>query len=225
MRDPDPVDFFAGLSDHEQRDLVALARTRRYERGSTVLREEDEGSFVMILREGTVKISMSAPSGREVILHVFEPGSLFGELARIDGKPRSGTVVALTDVDVLVVKHAEFLAFLDRNAGAAKALLRVVVAKLRVASQRQLEFVTSGALPRVCRALLELGARYGEETPQGTAFRLPMSQHDLAAFVGLSREAVVKALISLRSLGWIATAGREVTLTNGTALSECPDAG
>jgi CRP-like cAMP-binding protein len=221
MQRHDPFNFVAALTADARRDLTATGRTRRYARGAAVIREDDDGSQVVILHSGTVKVSVAAPSGRDVIVHVFDDGSIVGELSAVDGAPRAATVTALTDVEAVVVRHDDFLEFLGRHAEAATALLRIIVAKVRAGTQRQLEFATAGALSRVCRAFVDFGERYGKEVPSGIRFVLPMTQQDLAAFVGVSREAVVKALATLRTLGWITTSGREVTLTDLTALEAC----
>lgn len=213
-----PLPFVDQLSDAARNELEETARHRRYPRGDVLFREEDDGSQVMFLQTGRVKVSVAAPSGREVILHVFDRGELLGEIAAIDGGARSATVSALTDVDVLVLPQADFLDFLKRHADAATALLQLVVVKLRGATRRQLEFGTADALGRLCRALLELAQRYGDRVDGAARFELPMTQQDLASFSGLSREAVVKGLSALRSLEWVATSGRNVELLDEGAI-------
>ena len=213
------LSFVDRLSAIARTELEASGRLRRYARGDVLFREEDDGSQVMLLQNGRVKVSVSAPSGREVILHVFDPGELLGELAAVDGGARSATVTALTDVDVLVLPQAEFLDFLRMHADAAAALLELVVAKLRGATRRQLEFGTADALGRLCRALLQLADQYDEHTDGVRSFEIPMTQQDLASFSGLSREAVVKGLGALRALEWIRTSGRTVELLDEVAIA------
>ena len=214
-----PISFVDQLSDAARAELESAARHRHYARGVILFHEDDEGSQVMLLQSGRVKVSVSAPSGREVILHVFDAGELLGEIAAVDGGVRSATVSALTDVDVLVLPQAEFVEFLRRHAEAATALLQLLVAKLRGATRRQLEFGTTDALGRLCRALLELSAQYGDHAGGVQRFELPLTQQDLASFSGLSREAVVKGLAALRALEWIRTSGRTFELLDHDAIS------
>jgi CRP/FNR family transcriptional regulator, cyclic AMP receptor protein len=211
--------FMDELSDVARKEFEAIARSRHYERGSVLFREQDDGSQVMALQRGQVKVSVSAASGREVIMRVFDPGELLGEISAVDGAPRSATVTALTDVDVFVMPHTEFVEFLKRHADAANALLHVVVARLRGATRRQLEFGTSDALGRLCRSLLELAQRYGEPSASGRKFTMPITQQELASFSGLSREAVVKGLAALRTLEWLRTSGRTVELLDEAAIA------
>ena len=92
--------------------------------------------------------------------------------------------------------------------------------RLRGASQRQLELGTSDALGRVCSRLAELADRHG--VPDGGAIRVdsPLSQEDLADWAGLSRDAVVKALKTMRGLGWIETGRRRITLYDLEAVRQ-----
>src|SRR5207253_3768641 len=108
---------------------------------------------------GEVKVSVGSAEGREVILDVYEPGSLLGELSVIDGKPRSATVSALSPVEVLVVAAGLFNEFLDRNPKVLRRLLIEVVDRLRTRVRHQLEFGAGDALGRVCARLVELADR------------------------------------------------------------------
>jgi CRP/FNR family transcriptional regulator, cyclic AMP receptor protein len=219
MPDSTPLSFVDQLSDVAREELESTARHRHYQRGDVLFHEEDDGSQVMLLQKGQVKVWVSAPSGREVILHVFDPGVLLGEIAAVDGGLRSASVSALTEVDVLVLPQAQFIDFLQRHAEAATALLKLLVAKLRGATRRQLEFGTADALGRLCRALVELAAKYSEHRDGVRTFQLPLTQQDLGSFSGLSREAIVKGLATLRALEWIRTTGRTVELLDEGALA------
>ena len=179
--------------------------------------EGDDGRDVYVLINGPVKVLMTSASGRQVILDLAPPGSVLGELSSIDGQPRSATVEAVTPIDVLVLRIEEFRSFLERQPRAAAELLGVVAAKLRMASQRQLEFGASDALARLCRCLLVMIHRFGvsEGDPSVT---LPIVQHELAELTGLSREAVVKGLRHLRELGWVEATGRSIVIHDLAAV-------
>lgn len=219
MDAPGPLSFIDQLSEAARNELKAVGRHRRYSPGDVLFREQDDGSQVMLLQSGRVKVSVSAQSGREVILHVCGAGELLGEIAAVDGGVRSATVSALTGVEVLVLPQAEFLSFLQGHADAATALLQLVVAKLRGATRRQLEFGTADALGRLCRSLLELADHYGKSVDGVRSFESPVTQQDLASFSGLSREAVVKGLATLRALKWIRTSGRAFDLLDESSIS------
>lgn len=216
---PARLNFWSELSDAARAGLEAVGKRRRFGRGEAIFRELDDGGTVMILLSGQVKVSVAASSGKEVILEVWDSGAILGELSAVDGGPRSATVSALKDVEMLIVRQADFVSFLDEYPGAARFLLQLLANKLRGASRRQLEFGAIDALGRICAVLIELGDRYGEPSDSGSRIELPFSQQELASLAGLSREAVVKGLATLRSRDLIRTDGRHVTLVDPAALA------
>jgi len=221
MRSESGFAFVPRLSDDARTELFALGRRRRVPKGEVILRADDDGSQVMVVERGRAKVSLSSVAGREVILEVYDDGCILGELSAIDGEPRSATVTALTDLDLVVIRQGDFREFLRRHADVAISLLELLVAKVRSATDRELEFSTASALSRTCRALREFADRYGASTADGLVVDVPLSQQELAAYVGLSREALVKALASLRSLGWVSTSGRRYRIIDEDALSDC----
>jgi CRP-like cAMP-binding protein len=207
-------DFLARLGPAPASEFERLGARRRFPAGATLFLEGDPAHEVFLLLGGAVKASVGSADGREIVLDVFEPGCLLGELSVIDGRPRSATLVALLPVEVLVVAASAFNEFLDRHPQALRHLLIEVVDRLRTRVRHQMEFGTGDALGRVCARLVELAERSGENRDGAMAVRSPVSQTDLAAWTGLSREAVVKALRALRQLGWIDSQGRNITITD-----------
>lgn len=215
----DPT-FLQALSAATRDAVVAAASVRRYPRGSLVFAEGDEAHDVLIVRSGSVKVVVVALNGREVVLDVLDEGAVLGELSALDGGPRSATVFALEPTEVLVLGHDAFGRLLDTHADMARTIVGVLVARLRGADRRQLEFGSNDAIGRVCHRLLDLRQRYGRALADGRVLvELPFSQTDLANWAGLSREAVVKGLRSLRSLGWIESDGRSITVLDEAALA------
>jgi CRP/FNR family cyclic AMP-dependent transcriptional regulator len=211
--------FLAALTDMERATLEAAGRTRTFPAGQMLFFEGDAGHEVFVILGGQVKVVTTSPTGRDVILDVFDEDSLLGELSAIDGQARSATAVALTPVTALCVPTEAFVKFLEDNGSAATALLHLVAARLRRSSQRQLEFGTSDALGRLCTCLLDMLDRYGTEGDGAPrTVRMPLAQHEIAAMTGLSREAVVKGLRALRSLGWIDLQARDLAILDESAL-------
>ncbi len=210
--------FFDRLTPAERHDLESKGRIRTIPRGSVLFSDGDEAHDVLIVLSGQVKITRVATNGRDVILGVLDKGEVLGELSAVDEAPRSATAVALTRVVTLVVPIPTFNEFLDRTPRVMTELLHTIVARLRDSSQRQLEFGTADALTRLCRCLVDMADRYGVDDNGGRSVRLPLAQHELAALAGLSREAVVKGLQSLRALGWIHATGRSIDLIDEKSL-------
>ncbi|MHB1509808.1 MAG: Crp/Fnr family transcriptional regulator [Acidimicrobiales bacterium] len=213
----DSGSFLSRLTDAEASSLERRSRRRSYERGATLFREGDTADDVYVVRTGRVKVC-SRRAGREVILAVLDEGALLGELSAVDGAPRSATVVALEPVEVEVTTHDEFNELLEEHPRLATELLRLVAARLRDASVRQLEFGTMDTLARLCATLVELADRYGQEQADLTEVTAPFHQGEIAAWSGMSREAVVKGFRQLRSLGWLTIDGRTLTLHDVAAI-------
>jgi CRP-like cAMP-binding protein len=207
-------DFLGCLGTAAAAEFERLGARRRFPAGATLFVEGDQAHEAYVLLGGEVKVSVGSVDGREIVLDVFEPGCLLGELLVIDGRPRSATLVALSPVEVLAVAAGPFNEFLDRHPKALRHLLVDVVDRLRTRVRHQMEFGTGDALGRVCARLVELAQRHGESQGDAVVVRSPVSQADLAAWTGLSREAVVKALRALRQLGWIHSQGRTITITD-----------
>jgi CRP-like cAMP-binding protein len=181
------------------------------------MHEGGAGAEVMLLLEGRVKVYVVAADGREIVLGFRGPGELLGELSAIDEAPRSGTIEALEPVEALAISAAEFRALLERPAFAG-AMLRALVRRYRDADLRRVEFAASQTLGRVAARLIELADHHGEPAGDGIAITLPISQEELGAWTGSSREAVAKALASLRSLGAIRTERRKIVVLDRDAL-------
>jgi len=135
----------------------------------------------------------------------------------LDGGPRSATALAADEVEATVAPASVLLHAL-RDADASMDLLRVLASRLREADRRRLEFAALGTLGRVAWRLVELGERFGHDTADGIAVDLPLSQEQLASWCAASREATVKALATLRTLGRIRTGRRSVLICDVDAL-------
>ncbi len=207
----DDGDFLRRLSDEEAASLEALSRRRSYPRNGVLFRQGDAGDEVLVLRSGRVKVCARRAKS-EVILAVLDPGALLGELSAVDGSPRSATVIALEPVEVDVTSQAQFSRLLAEHPRIATELLHLLAGRLRDASLRQLEFGTMDTLGRLCASLVELASRYGREDGDATEIRAPLRQGELAAWSGMSREALVKGFRQLRSIGWLSVDGRTITL-------------
>lgn len=219
MVDETPSESVVGMSllgrldEAEIETLIAAGRRRRFPRGATIFFDGDEGGEVFVVLEGQVKITVGALDGREVVLALRGPGDVIGELAALDDSPRSATGTLLSESELLVIRRTEFRRLVDERFGLTRALLDHVADRVRDAASRQLEFGVDDAMARVCRRIVELGERFGEMDEDGVLhIEAPLSQQEIADWCGVSRQAVVKALKSLRSLGWLETKGRRIML-------------
>jgi CRP/FNR family cyclic AMP-dependent transcriptional regulator len=163
-------------------------------------------------------VSIQTRSGREILLAVKEAGELVGELSVIDGRPRSATATALDSVDAVVVPAPAFAEFIESHPRIAVRLLRALAAQIRDADRRSVDRDTGDITCRVARRLVDLAERLGEHRGSGLEITLALSQDDLAAWVGATREATSRALGRLRAEGALTTGRQRIVLTDLAAL-------
>ncbi|WP_433081523.1 Crp/Fnr family transcriptional regulator [Dactylosporangium sp. CA-052675] len=175
---------------------------------------------MVILHSGCVKVSSDVASGTEVVLAVRGPGALLGELSAIDGGPLSATVTALEPVSALSVPSPDFERYLLGHARVSFLLMRELTRRLRDADRKRIEFGAYDTTGRVAARLVELVERFGEPTPEGLRISPPLSPDELAGWAGSSREAVPKALRTLREEGLAQTGGLRLIVHDLDALSD-----
>jgi CRP-like cAMP-binding protein len=210
-------EFLSELEPPERAELEALGTVRRYPRGEVLFHEGDDAGAVVVLLSGCVKAAQVS-DGREVILAFPGPGELLGELSAVDGRPRSGTVRAIEDVEALVIPGSAFRGFLERRPRIALVLLRGVIERLRESDRRRVDYAVNDVVVRVAGRLVELCDRFGAEHDGAVDTGLAITQDELASWAGASREAVAKAMAILRTLGWVQTERRRVVVLDLPAL-------
>lgn len=211
-------DLLDGLASDELAALRGLGRRRIWPRGAALFTEGNKSDWVAIITSGRTKVSYYTDDGDEVVLAIRGPGTLLGELSAIDGEPPSATVTAIELTETIVISVDDFTDFLESHVGAAMTMLRVLTHRLRDADRKRIEFGSSDTLSRVARRLVEMADRFGENVSEGVRIDLAITQDELAGWAGSSREAVSKALRTLRNRGWIETHRRSITVRDIAAL-------
>jgi CRP/FNR family transcriptional regulator, cyclic AMP receptor protein len=210
--------FWTMVGGEAAQAIRGLAGRRTYERGQALMHAGQVPDDVLVLRAGHVKISAVTPAGRLVLLGFRGPGDLVGELAAIDDRPRSASIVALEPIEALVLTRAQFHAVIARHPPVAFALLRVLSDRLRDADAKRAQFAGHAAMGRVAFCLLELCDRFGVADADAIDIRLPISQEELAGWAGASLESVSRSLQTMRGLGWIETRRRAIRVLERDAL-------
>jgi CRP/FNR family cyclic AMP-dependent transcriptional regulator len=218
VRDHQPPEFLSSLTDQERDVFQALGRPRRFARGETIFHESDDPGGVLAITRGRVKVSVLGVGGREVVLRISEPGELIGELSAIANRPRTATVIAIDEVEGIALRAAEFRRFVLEHPRVAPLIFEHVAALLTEADHQRVEFATRDVTARIANRLIELARTSGEASADGVLITLPLSQDELAAWTGASREAVARSLHLLRELGWVQTRRREIKVLNLDAL-------
>jgi CRP/FNR family transcriptional regulator, cyclic AMP receptor protein len=190
---------------------------RRFPRGDALFHQGDDPGMVLIIQSGRIKVSVVTPDGHDVMLGYLQPGTVLGDLAALDGEPRSTTAIAIDAVEAMGVPMLAFRTLLEERPGIMRALALIAAQRLRLADRQRVEFAAYDVLGRVARRIDEL-AESGTETAEGIEIDAGLSQEDLAAWTAASREAVSKALGAMRTLGWIETRRRMIVVRDRGAL-------
>ena len=204
--------FFDTLAAEDAARFGALGSRRRHPAGCALFHEYELGDGVLLLIAGRVKLVTLTPDGHEVVLAIRDPGDLIGEMSALDGAERGATAITLTPVEARAISRLDFASFLETTPGAALALARLLCVRLRDADRKRAEHPALDTLGRVSARLVELAERFGSHGDAGIVIEMNITQEDLAGWTGSSREAVIKALRSLRDLGFITTGRRSVTV-------------
>lgn len=208
--------LFAACRVDELADLLGLASRHEMKKGQTLLLQGDPGDQLLILLSGNAKITMVAQNGREITLDYADPGSLLGEIAVLDGGARSASVIALSAGSYLRLTRAAFEAFVERQPGVAWRLLKELARRLRQTNNTVESDRAFASGPRLARFLQRLML---SETSNGR-LRLDLSQTELGAFAGMSRENINRQLSAWADAGIIALEHGQIRVLDSGFLAE-----
>jgi CRP-like cAMP-binding protein len=206
-----------------ERDLLALVHqssTRSLPKNRVLFRSGDEGRSVVLILQGYVKLSTMTPNGREVVLEIAGPGSIFGELAVINHTPRQADATTLTSCRVMAIDGALFRRSLAATPEAMFAAMRLLADRLSAITAREMDWVSLPAPVRLAKALLRLAKLHSARVEDGVQIGFRLSQRELGAMTGLIRESINKHLKAWRAAGWVELCGGGVTLRDVRALQD-----
>jgi CRP/FNR family transcriptional regulator, cyclic AMP receptor protein len=181
--------------------LGSYMKTRKVARGTAIFAKGDAGTGLMGVLAGTVRVSVASTEGKDIVLNMFHGGDVFGEIALLDGRPRTADAVAMTDCELVIIERRDFIPFLRDQPDVMLKFIEILCSRLRRTSE-QVQEVTFLNLPtRLARALLELTGASEAGAGQG---RLAITQRELSQLIGRSRESTNKQLRAWEKRGWIA---------------------
>jgi CRP-like cAMP-binding protein len=211
-------DLFGVLRPKETEEILAYASERSFPDGTTIFRKGDAGSSMMTVLRGRVRIGSTSSSGREVVFTILEPGSVFGELALMDGGARSADATAIGECVLLVLERRDFMPYLQRNPDVAVRLIGVLCRYVRQTSET-IEALAFIDLPgRLARLLIKLSENCGRPVGNNLRIDLKMSQSDIGARIAASRESVNKVLRQWQDEGLIVLTGGQLTIVDRAGL-------
>ena len=214
--------IFRDLDPDAVEQLCRYARHMSLKRGATIFSKGDPGNSLFAVINGTVKISISSPDGRNAILNLFNAGDLFGEMAVLDGQERSADAIANTNCEIFVIDRREFLPFLRSQPELAIRIIELLCARLRWTSD-QVEQVILQDLPgRLAGALLGLTEKRKLEPQSRT---IAITQQEISEMVGMTRESINKQLRVWASRNWVRLEHGAIVVLDTASLRELAEAG
>jgi CRP-like cAMP-binding protein len=197
-------------------------RTRPFARDEVIYLRGDPGTAFYVIVTGKVKITLTSPDGKELILRRLGPGDFHGELALLDDEPRSADAVATEPSVLLVLQRDTFRQFLADHPGVATKLLATVSQYLRRNAELIQDATFLDVPARLARILLELAGSPGDTELPAPGAVIPdrMKQSELASLVGATRESINKWLGSFEKQGLIRYEKGQITLLRPAGLKQ-----
>ena len=207
------VDLFADLTPGEVRQLADASTTEDLRRGDVLFHEDDEPDTLYLVISGRIAIAKRSIDGRESVVALMEAGDLFGEMPLFEppGLGRSAEARALEPSQVLAIGYQPIRSVYENRPELLWGVVAMLSGRLRTMDVALADSVFLDVTGRTAKRLVEMAAGSDE-------FTLPVTQEELAAMVGASRERVNKAIASFVRLGWIEQSERRYRITDRDQL-------
>jgi CRP/FNR family cyclic AMP-dependent transcriptional regulator len=212
--------LFGHLEGKDLDSILAFSRDRRFSDGQVIFQKGDPGTSLMAILRGKVKISAGTEDGREIFLNFIDAGQIVGEIAFLDGQPRSADATAVGDCVVMTIDRRDLVPFLERNPRTTVQLMTLLCRRVRQTSLL-VESIAFLEMPkRLSRLLLQLAENYGRKTAGGVRIEIKLSQKDLGNLIASSRESVNKQLRIYEDRGLISIHRGYITILQADAMAE-----
>ena len=195
--------------------LGSHLKKRKVHRGATIFRKGDAGTELIAILSGSVKISAPAADGREAVLNLIREGEIFGEIALLDGRPRTADAVAMSDCELTVMERREFIALLREQPEFAFKLIEVLCARLRRTSEQVEDLMFLDLPTRLAKVILRLADEGEGAWPR----KVSVTQREVSQLIGMSRESTNRQLRSWAQAGWIRLERGSIVVLEPDALA------
>ncbi len=212
------VPIFAGLTDPQLRRLGGCLQQRTYPARAIIFHQDEPGRALFVIVSGQVRVFVACDTGQEMTVDILARGEVFGEMALFGPHPRSASVTTLSRTQVLVLKREDFHRYLREMPELGIHILRVLSDRLRATTAYAAEMAFNDLHGRTARVLLSLAERHGRPNEGGIELDVHLTQSDLAALVGTTRESMNRILGTFRDHGLITLDGARITLPQPALL-------
>jgi CRP/FNR family transcriptional regulator, cyclic AMP receptor protein len=204
--------LFAGLDAAVMQRLALVAVTQKIKAGTTLFRKDDPGSCLYAICSGSVRIIVPSEQGKEAVLNSIEAGEIFGEIALLDGGPRTADAVVAEDAEVMILERRNFTGLMRDQPDLALRVIEVLCARLRRTSEQVEDAHFLGMPSRLAKTLLRLAERTATAGPA----TVRSTQREISQMIGTSRESTNKQLREWEQRQWL-------KLDRGTIVIVAPD--
>jgi CRP/FNR family transcriptional regulator, cyclic AMP receptor protein len=202
--------LFAGLGPDVIAHVAKLCVPRRVEANTLLFAKGDEGDALYAVRRGQIRIGIGTEDGKRLTLATLGSGDLFGEIALLDGQPRTADAVATEASELFMVRRRDFVELLSKNVPIALRVIEMLCGRLRSSNERMEEAVLMALDVRLARRIAALATDFGTD--------LEISQEQLAVMVGSTRETVNRQLQIWRRDGIVELKRGRINLVDGQRL-------
>ncbi|HTE20948.1 MAG TPA: Crp/Fnr family transcriptional regulator [Armatimonadota bacterium] len=214
------IPLFEGLSDADLAIIAQRVRQPRYKEGHTIFHRDEPGVALYIIVSGKVKIHNETSDGADCIIAILSEGDFFGDQAVIDGEARSADATTLEPTELLMLTRDDLHDILERYPRISLHLLVTLAGRLRRTTEVYQAYSSLDVNGRLALQFLRLSEQHGIVTPAGVRIDLRLTQTDLGALVGASRESVNKVMGYFRRQGYVTVDDRnQITVRDQAALA------
>lgn len=204
--------IFGEIDEDSIRRLAERATQRTYSKGQLIFHQGDLAGSFFVMREGLVKVFVTSEDGDEMVLVTLRPPDTFGELSLLDGSDRSASAEALEPTTVVELNRATFLDIVRSTPHMTEALLVSMGAVLRRLTEQAADLVFLDLHGRVAKLLMNMADEHGNEHKDGIELDVKLTQTDIAAMVGGSRQSVNQILRSFEEREYLELQGKTMLI-------------
>ncbi len=197
------IQIFSGFTAEEMSRIAAHARSLRKARGEFIYMPGDRADFIYFVKQGRIKLSVLAESGKEIAIDIIQPGEIFGEFALVDESPRSNMAQALDDMLIWIFPKREFTQLLTSQPKLALSYIRLVGDRRRRMEKKLSDITSKAVSARVCELLHELSTSASDVETSLSEYLVPLTHHDVASLIGAARQTTTTVLNDLERRGII----------------------
>lgn len=202
------IPLFSCLDENALREIESEAVRKRFPKNTVIFSKGDESDSLYVICKGKVKAVIHDELGKEIVLSVIGSGECFGEMAALDGIPRSATIVTKEPTELLILHRDDFKRILSSNLDVLFNLVSVLLARLRRADEKIESLAFWNVHGRIANLFMEMAR------PEGSRWviREKMTHQEIADIVGSSRERVSKILKEIADAGYISIDHKQITI-------------